>query len=274
MRTKKVRVTVVVSVALSVVILCVWAACIKMSITASAMSSPSGGYGPSYILSGYSEQDSYLLQALHASDIQWLEHTSLELENHILSLSQEEAGRRELAIAKANARANFLQSQATLVQQQLELQQQLDERAQQDIAALGGIEATTDDVVFGTPRPLRPVEAIAPSETPELPVESQGPVVVDDYYFGQFKATFVCTCVSCLKSSEGGEVTVGAQYILADPEYLTPGLIVTLDNGSLEEFEVRDSDGLVTGRELLVFNANHDEANGSMLLYPKVYKKG
>lgn len=273
MRTKKVRVTVVISVVLSVVILCIWAACIKMSVVARELSPPSGGHGPSYILSGYSEQASHLLQALHTSDIQWLETTSLELESHILSLSQEEAGRRELALAKANARASFLQSQAALMQQQLELQQQLDERAQQDIAALGGTDATTDDVVFGTPRPSRPVETVLPTETPVLPVESQKPVVIDDSYFGQFKATFVCTCASCFKPSEWEGVSAGEHYILADPEYLPSGVTVTLDNGSRAEFEVRDSEGLVTGRELLVFNANHDEANGSMVLYPKVYKK-
>lgn len=273
MRIKKVRVTVVISVVLSVAILCIWAVCIKMSATARESPLPSGGYGPSYILSGYNEQASDLLQSLHTSDIQWLEATSLELESHILSLSQAEAGRRELALAKANARVNFLQSQLALMQQQQELQQQLDERAQQDIAALGGIEATTDDVVFGTPRPLRPVEVSAPSETPALPIETQQPVVVDDSYFGQFKATFICTCASCFKPSEWDGVTAGEHYILADPEYLPSGVTVLLDNGSQEEFEVKDSNGLLTGRELLVFNANHDEANGSMILYPKVYKK-
>lgn len=235
--------------------------------------------GSDYATRSYSEETSTILAELHRIDSEWIEHSNGHFVETVQLNSETEEGRRQLAQLKAEQQLEFLQQMAELAAQQQALQDKLDSKAEAEIEAMGGIDATKDDVV------MLPTEGSDSSANPDVSPEnnsssSAAPAgsaatesLEDETYFGQFKARYVCTCANCFKSGEWEGVSSGDCYIWADPEYIPSGITVTLDQGTSGSYTVHDAEGEVEGRSVVVFNPNHSEANGSMYLYPKITKK-
>lgn len=235
--------------------------------------------GSTYATQYYSEDNSALLSELHALDSAWIERSNSGLADMVRINSETEEGRRQLAQLKAEQQLKFLQQMAELAAQQQALQDKLDSKAEAEIGAMGGVDATKDNMVSLNPddgdSTGKPITSPGVSDSSGAePVDSSATESLEDEsYFGQFKARYVCTCANCFKSGEWEGVSSGDCYIWADPEYIPSGITVTLDQGTSGSYTVHDTEGEVEGRSVVVFNPNHSEANGSMYLYPKITKK-
>ena len=222
--------------------------------------------GSSYIAESLTEDKSALLAELHKLDSDWAARSNSGIREMVDTLAATEADRLSLAQQQAEQQKKFYEEMAELRRQQAELQAELDSRAEEHIQAIGGSDITKGNEIQIDEGYLNRPEVSA-TPVPEATPDSS---VLETSYFGQFHARFVCTCAECFNSSEWPDVEPGSTYILADSEYIPAGTMVTLDQGSNGTFEVRDAAGVVTGREVIVFNANHSEANGHMQLYPKI----
>lgn len=206
----------------------------------------------SYLVTNEINENIPVCTVLRPMDIAFVVQSNESIQAMTQFYMESEESRRELAACQAKERLEFLQERAALMTQQIELQEQLDTKAQADIAAMGGVDATSEDVVVA----------------PDIKDEPQSSL-----YLGQFQANVVCTCASCLNNSEWPEVSVGDRYILADPEYIKPGIEVTMDQGLSGSYSVVDAKGKVLGRSIVVFDNNHNEAGGGQHLYPKITEK-
>lgn len=267
---RKVRPIFVVFFVFALALLAVLGVDIWLIGQSEAAGDPQTRSGSSYIAEGLTEDKSALLTELHELDYEWATQSSSEIRARTEELAATEADRLSLAQQQAEQQKKFYQEMAELRRQQEELQAEFDSRAEAHIQAIGGVDATKGNEIQldeGYLSNETTVPEVSSTPTPEATPDS---VELETSYFGQFHAQFVCTCAECFIPSEWPDVQSGSSYILADPEFIPDGTMVTLDQGSSATFEVRDAAGTVTGREVIVFNANHSEANGHMQLYPKI----
>lgn len=248
---KRVRPVTIVFILLVIVATFLWSACIILYFMAPS-SEPVAGVGSVEQPVGQTP----LLTKLHSYDRQWSVSSSLEVQQALDIIAETEKIQQD-AKAQATLENELNQSKLdSLIEQQQALQNRLDKEAEEKIAALGGVDATTDDEVYI-----------------EDATQVNDPVASIPGYIGKFHAQFVCTCASCFKPEEWPDFSAGDRCILADIAVIPAGITVTLDQGSAGEFTVIDANGLVSGNKIIVLNPNHSESNGSMQLYPNLFKK-
>lgn len=218
-------------------------------------------------LSGSPEAgDSILLDSLNELDIAWQNTSTDEVLAYVAELEASEEGRRLLALQQLEAAQRAAEERRQRLEELRDLQEQLDAQNQASIIADGGIDLTTDEVLIipGTPPPTTASPVLEPTPTPTPDI--------DDGYLGEFIARIVCTCASCYSESESNGVDVGETCVLVDPAYIEPGVSVTMSIGVSGELPVRDGNGIVSGRNIIVYTDNHTESEGGKTLYPKVYE--
>ena len=183
-------------------------------------------------------------------DNEWVIKTNLQIQNDINALTMAETDRlyaEQQAILNQQKEYNDI---LTLQQQQQALQAELDRRAEEHIKEIGGVEATKGNEIQ--------LDEGYSSSFPELSTPTPIPSL-NQSISEQYSAKFVCTCAECFVQSEWADVEPGSSFIYADSVFIQPGVNVVLSQGSTDIFEVKDADGRVTGRDLLVFNVSHVE---------------
>lgn len=196
---------------------------------------------------------------------------SREVNEYATELAKTEEGRREQERLRLEAEQKLRQDYLDMLKAQAELQEQLDQKAEQEILASGGHSATRSDHVYiGSPGDGG--QEIVSPENSAVPETEPSEPPTDPSYLGQFSAKIVCTCASCFNAEEHPSASVGEQCVLADPNYIATGKTIKLDQGISGDFQVRDGTGQVEGRAIIVYSPNHSETQGGQSLYPKIYE--
>jgi len=90
-------------------------------------------------------------------------------------------------------------------------------------------------------------------------------------YCGEFVVQMVCTCSNCFNPTLWPQSRLSDSFILADPAYLAPGIQVQLTSSEFGTYPVHDADGVVTGRNVILFHGSHGLGPDSNVLYAKIY---
>lgn len=245
----------------------------------------------------YQISDSGLVDSVRKLDTASIKESTNGVIEFVAKQQADEETRLVEAQERAEQQQEFYEQLAELRRQQAQLQEQLDEKALKDIESMGGIDATSGNISVRDSELVKNTPAVT-DDIEEAPVRSgttsdgisddatsgqdtgehedvstevnTEEVTAEPVYYGQFRANIVCTCAACFDPEKWKVADSGDVFILADTEFIEPGTRVVLDQGISAVFEVRDANGLVTGRNVIVFDNNHSEVGGGMQLYPRI----
>lgn len=105
------------------------------------------------------------------------------------------------------------------------------------------------------------------SSEPTTPASDGG----SNTYCGEFACTFVCTCSNCFNPAAWPEGRLASTYMLVPTPYITPGTLCRVEGGLGGWYDTEDGDKVLTGRNIIVFHADHNLGAGESTAYVKVY---
>lgn len=105
------------------------------------------------------------------------------------------------------------------------------------------------------------------SSTPSSPASDGG----SNTYCGEFACTFVCTCANCFNPTAWPEGRLASTFMLVPTPYITPGIMCRVEGGLGGWYDTEDGDKVLTGRNIIVFHADHSVGAGETSAYVKVY---
>ena len=223
-------------------------------------------FGTNSVLNNYDLATSVVLNNLYPKDMSWYDTTYADVNDYIERRTASEESRRQLSEQRAKEREEFLKKQEAAAKELKELEEMLKRQEQEQ-----AVQSIVISPEVPTPEPIP-----EPTPTPSVAQPNQSTATAEDTdYYGQFNATFICTCASCFRQDEWPTVSPNENFIWAPADYIPSGTVVTLDAGSTGKYAVRDGAGFVNGRNIIVFNSNHSEFGDGvsrLILYPKVTK--
>lgn len=195
-----------------------------------------------------------------------------QLVDYYTMFGQEQA----LEEAQAAYHTEFLEEQQDLIEQQKQMQAELDKRVLDEIAAEGGINATTDDVVYIDEDDL--ADNTTSVSTSDDNVSTAGSSNNSTTFvpqatletLGNFNVEFVCTCIDCLDQTKYPNLSIGDDCALVSSSIVPVGssLSFTAVSG---RFTSRDDGTVTDSSTITICCSDHDEVAGKAATESIVY---